>query len=143
MTDPRRGAGEVRRPVPGSAAVVVERGLDGALEARARDVTLRVGRQADDGLRSVELLLAALGSCMLGTMLAFAENVGVELDGVRLELTPTLAERPERVERIEMRLRIEGDVEPKRLASLRRVAEHCKVHNTLEHRPELTLSVEA
>lgn len=123
--------------------VVVERAPDGALVAHARDVSLRVGRQADGGLRSVELLLAALGSCMLGTMLVFAENVGVPVEGVRLELTPTLADGPERVSRIEMRLRITGEIEPRRLASLRRVAEHCKVHSTLEHGPELTLSVEA
>lgn len=121
--------------------VVVECGADGVLEARARDVTLRVGRKAG-GPQSVELLLAALGSCMLGTMLAFADNAGVPVEGARLELTPTLADGPERVARIEMRLRIDGDVEPKRLASLRRVAEHCKVHSTLEHAPELVLSVE-
>jgi uncharacterized OsmC-like protein len=142
LSDGERGAGEVRRPSPAST-VVVERRPDGVLEARARDVTLQVGRHADDGFLSVELLLAALGSCMLGTMLAFAENVGVAVDGVRLELTPALADRPERVERIDMRLRVDGDVEPKRLASLRRVAEHCKVHNTLEHAPQLTLALEA
>jgi len=105
-------------------------------------VTLRVGRRADGGLHSVELLLAALGSCMLGTMLAFAENVGVRIDGARLELTPTLGDGPERVERIDMRLRVDGDIEPRRRASLRRVAEHCKVHATLEHGPELTLTVD-
>ena len=128
-------------PPPPLGRVVVERRPDGGLEARARDVTLAVGR--DDGaLRSVELLLAALGSCMLGTMLVFADNAGVSLDGVRLELTPTISERPERVARIDMRLRISGEVEPKRLASLRRVAERCKVHATLEHGPELTLAVE-
>jgi len=125
-----------------STTVVVERAEGGVLEARARDVTLRVGRASDDGLRSVELLLAALGSCMLGTMLVFAENAGVPVEGVRLELTPTLADGPERVSRIDMTLRITGDVEPRRLASLRRVAEHCKVHSTLAHGPELTLCVE-
>jgi uncharacterized OsmC-like protein len=123
--------------------VVVERAPDGALEARARDVTLRIGRHADGALRSVELLLAALGSCMLGTMLVFAENVGVTVDGVRLELRPILAAGPERVQRIEMHLHIDGDVDPRRRASLRRVAEHCKVHATLEHGPELTLTVDA
>jgi uncharacterized OsmC-like protein len=138
LTDGGGGAGDVRRP-----AVVVERAADGALEARARDVTLRVGREAEGALRSVELLLAALGSCMLGTMLVFAENVGIPVDGVRLELTPTLADGPERVQAIAMRLRIDGDIDPKRRASLQRVAEHCKVHSTLEHGAELTLTVDA
>lgn len=121
--------------------MVVERRPDGGLEARARDAVISVGRLGD-GFRSVELLLAALGSCMLGTMLAFAENSGIDLDGVRLELEPTLAKSPERVEEIRMTMRIEGDVEPRRLESLRRVAEHCKVHSTLERNPSLLLVVE-
>ncbi|HVA31568.1 MAG TPA: OsmC family protein [Gaiellaceae bacterium] len=125
---------------PGGVAIA--RRADGGLEVRARDVTLAVGR-GEGTLRSVELLLAALGSCMLGTMLVFADNVGISLAGVSLELTPTLAGGPERVSRIDMTMRIDGDVEPKRLASLRRVAEHCKVHSTLEHGPELTLAVES
>lgn len=102
---------------------------------------ISVGR-VGDGFRSVELLLAALGSCMLGTMLVFAENSGIDLDGVRLELEPTLAKSPERVEEIRMTMRIEGNVEPRRLESLRRVAEHCKVHSTLERNPSLQLVVE-
>lgn len=79
---------------------------------------------------------------MLGTMLVFAENSGIALDGVRLELEPVLAERPERVAEVRMRMVVEGDVGPRRLASLRRVAEHCKVHATLERGPRLELEVE-
>jgi uncharacterized OsmC-like protein len=41
-----------------------------------------------------------------------------------------------------MRMVVEGDVGPRRLASLRRVAEHCKVHATLERGPRLELEVE-
>lgn len=139
---PRPALRDLRRdddPPPGR--VVVERRPDGGLEARTRDVTLAVGR-VGPGFRSVELLLAALGSCMLGTMLVFAENSAIELDGVRLELEPVLAGRPERVDEIRMRMVVAGDVEPRRLASLRRVAEHCKVHSTLERGPLLSLEVE-
>jgi putative redox protein len=123
-----------------SSPVVVQRRDDGTLEARARDVAITVGREGD-GLRSVELLLAALGSCTLGTMLAFAENAGVDLAGVRLELEPVIAERPERIGEIRMTIHVGGDVDERRLASLRRVAEHCKIHQTLEHGPALALEL--
>jgi len=102
---------------------------------------MSVGRSGG-GFHSVELLLAALGSCMLGTMLVFAENSGIRLDGVRLELEPAHDEGPERVAEVRMRMCVEGDVEPRRLESLRRVAERCKVHSTLERMPSLTLVVE-
>jgi len=118
--------------------VVVERIGDG-LEARTRGLALRVGRASDDTFRSVELLLAALGSCMLGTMLAYAETAALELDAVSVELSPRLGGSPERVERIEATLRIEGDVPERRRAALRRAARQCKVHATLEHAPEISL----
>ena len=121
-----------------SGRVVVERRADGRLEARARDVTLTVGR-SEGALRSVELLLTALGSCMLGTMLAYAETAGLSLDAASVELQPTLVERPERVESIVATLRIEGDLPERRVAALRRAAEHCKVHATLAHGPAVEL----
>jgi len=74
-------------------------------------------------------------------MMVFAENTGIAFDGVRLELEPVLASSPERVAEIRMTMRIDGDIEPKRLASLQRVAEHCKVHSTLEGGPALALEV--
>jgi uncharacterized OsmC-like protein len=120
--------------------VVVERRRDGVLEAGARGVTMEVGRTGG-GFRSVELLLAALGSCMLGTLLAVAENSGIAVDGVSLELEPVSAGRPERVDQVRMRLTMEG-IEPRRAAALRRAAERCKVHSTLEHGLRLELEVE-
>jgi uncharacterized OsmC-like protein len=122
--------------------VVVESGPGGGLVARTAAVTMDVGR-GEGRPTSVELLLAGLGSCMLGTMLAFAHNSGIPVEGVRLELEPVIAPLPERVARIAMRMTIEGPVTERQLASLRRVAEHCKVHNTLERSPELELSIAA
>lgn len=122
--------------------VVVETAPGGGLVARTAAVTMEVGR-GEGRPTSVELLLASLGSCMLGTMLAFARNSGIPVEGVRLELEPVIAPLPERVERIAMTMTIDGPVSERQLASLRRVAEHCKVHNTLERTPELELSIAA
>lgn len=112
-------------------------------EVRAREVSTVVDRpETGDGFRPVELLLGSLGSCMLGTMLTFAENQGIPVDDVTVALTPVIAEHPERVAQIEMVMRIHGDFSERQLLSLRRVAERCKIHNTLHGSVETTLSVE-
>ncbi|MGH2856747.1 MAG: OsmC family protein [Solirubrobacteraceae bacterium] len=122
--------------------MVVERLGDGTLAATARGVTIAVGRGGPERLTSVELLLAALGSCTLGTVLDYAGRVGIELDGARVELAPVLDAKPERVAEICMTLKLAGDISEPRLGALRRVAAHCKLHATLVQGLSLALTVE-
>lgn len=39
-----------------------------------------------EGFRPTELLLLALGSCMMGTLWTFAENQGIPVQGIHLDL---------------------------------------------------------
>lgn len=116
--------------------MVVER-IDGhRLEARTDTATVVVDRAAAqegdaDVFRSVELLLAGLGTCMVGTMLTFAEQEGIPVGDVRVELKPLVALNPERVSKIRMTMHLGGDLSAEQLEQLREAAETCKVHNTL------------
>ena len=126
--------------------VDVERVEGFRIEARARGVSVIVDRLPEqggpgDGFRPVELLLAALGTCMVGTMLSFADNQGIDVRGVRVALEPTIARSPERVERVEMTMELQGELSDRQLASLKRVAEGCKIHNTLHRTTETALAV--
>ena len=115
-------------------------------EVRAREVTTIVDRLPEqggpgDGFRPVELLLGSLGACMLGTMLGFAHGAEIPVEHVAIDLDPTVAEHPERVSRIDMTMHITGELSNKQLASLRRVAERCKVTNTLNTGAETVLRI--
>ena len=128
--------------------VRVERISGRRLEIAARGVTTVVDRLAEDGgpgdgFRSGELLLGALGSCMLGTMLTFAENQKIDVGNVSVELRPVVEEHPERIARIDIAMRIEGDVTDRELQSLKRVAERCKITNTLHAGAETRLTLES
>lgn len=127
--------------------VRVARVRDARFEISARNVSTVVDVPVEqgglgDGFRPVELLLGSLGACMLGPMLTFAKNQGIPIEGVSLELEPVVEEHPERVARVEMAMRIEGDVSDRQLQSLQRVAQRCKIHNTLHQATETGLSVE-
>lgn len=129
-------------------SVSVETSGAGLLEVRAGEASLTVDRLGHGGaatFRSVDLLAAALGSCMVGTMLSFAQDAGVRVESVKVELKPVLAVEPERVKRIRAAMTIRGEISNEQMSALRVAAESCKVHNSL-HRgvdTELTITLEA
>lgn len=128
--------------------MVVERMKDHRLEARTDTATVVVDRAAaNDGeghvFRSVELLLASLGTCMVGTMLTFAEQEGIPVEDVRVELKPLVSLNPERVSKIRMTMHLGGDLSGEQLERLREAAEQCKVHNTLHAGAATELKVQA
>lgn len=124
--------------------VEVEHVREGRFEITARGQTIVVDRLPEhggpgDGFRPTELLLGALGACMAGTLAGFAENEGIELKGLRVELDEEHASAPKRVGAIRIRMQVGADVDERRAATLRRVASRCTIHNTLADGPEILL----
>ena len=120
---------------------------EGRFEIRARKAVVYVdllpeSGGADDGFRSVELLLAGLGACTAGTVRTYAVNHGVKgFESVDVTVRSTEAAAPERVGRIEVELSLRGEVSDEDAERLLQVSSHCKVHNTLRLLPELTTEV--
>ena len=94
-----------------------------------------------DGWRPTELVLAALGGCMVGTMLSFAADQEIPVGDVRMVLEDEVAGPPKRIGVIAMTMFIAGDVSPRQLESLKRVASKCKIGNTLADSPELVFDI--
>jgi uncharacterized OsmC-like protein len=116
--------------------VVVETITTEILEITAGKATTRVDRSGDPdavGFHSVDLLLAGLGACMVGTMLGAAEKASIPVGHVRVELRPIIAFGPERVSKIKMKMFVTGDVSAEQTEELKVAAESCKVHNSLHH----------
>lgn len=115
--------------------------VTGAEAALLADVPRGDGGSGD-AFGSVELLLAALGTCMTGTMLGFAKNEAIPVGEVSVRLQAVLADNPGRVERIEVTMTIPGAVTSRQLASLHRVAERCKIHTTLDRSPAIEFIID-
>ena len=94
-----------------------------------------------DGWRPTELVLAALGGCMVGTMLSFAVDQKIPVGDVRMVLEDEVAGPPKRIGVITMTMFITGDVSPRQIESLKRVASKCKIGNTLADSPELVFEM--
>ena len=114
--------------------VVIETTKTGALEITAGAATIMVDRSGNPDVvsfHSVDLFLAGLGSCMVGTMLDAAEAAGIAVGNVRVELRPIISFQPERVSKIKMRMIVDGEFSEDQVRELRSAAESCKVHNSL------------
>ena len=101
----------------------------------------RSGHGDESTFRSVDLMTAALGTCMVGTMLTFANSAGIPVESVRVELKPIVSLDPERVKRIRAVMTIHGPVSDEQLPQLRQAAESCKVHNSLHRGVETELAM--
>lgn len=94
-----------------------------------------------DGWRPTELVLAALGGCMIGTMLSFAADQDIPIGDVRMVLEDEVAGPPKRIGAIIMTMFVGGDVTDRQLASLERVAAKCKIGNTLATPPDVVFAM--
>lgn len=127
--------------------VVVERQRGHRLEVRTATASAIVDRPAAQAgepgaFRSVELLVAGLGACMIGTMLSSAERDDIPVEDVRLELKPLTTVDGDRVAKVRMTMHVGGDLSDEQLERLHDAAASCKVHNTLHAGVRTMLTVE-
>ena len=104
--------------------------------ARARsheivtDQTKRSGG-GDSGPTPLELLGAALGSCVALYVQQFCEVRGLPFAGMRVEVRQKNEKSPNRVGEFSIRVVLPEELPPQYASVLQRVVESCPVHNTL------------
>jgi putative redox protein len=101
------------------------------------------GGGEDTAPAPLELLGAALGTCVALYVQQFCEARALPYDGLRIEVEQHGATSPNRVERFVVRVLLAHDLRPQYTSMLERVARSCPVHNTLGHGAEVEVSVES
>jgi uncharacterized OsmC-like protein len=105
------------------------------------DQPLRAGG-ADDGPSPLELLGAALGSCVALYVQQFCHARELPYDGLRVEVEQHGATNPARIARFVVRVLLATELPEHYAAMLERVAQSCPAHGTLAHGAEVSVLVE-
>jgi putative redox protein len=134
-------AGGSRAPI----VVTHEHGVQFAAQIRSHrivtDQPLR-GGGADAGPSPIELLGAALGSCVALYVQQFCHTRELPCDGLRVEVEQFSSTNPARIARFVVRVILASELPEHYAAMLERVAQSCPVHGTLAHDADVSVHIE-
>jgi uncharacterized OsmC-like protein len=112
------------------------------LRVRGHALTVDMSKEeggSDKGLNPVELLAGSLGACIAIMVQTYCDRHGY--GDVSASLTLELADDPKRVGSIVIDLELPKDFPEDRKPAVKRLAELCPVHETLQHMPTVDLEI--
>lgn len=125
--------------------ITYEGGLKFVAEARGHrvetDQPVRAGG-ADAAMMPLELLSAALGTCVALYVNRFLAARSLPHESVRVEVRPVHAANPNRIARFEVNVELPEGVPAELRALIERVAASCPAHHTLAHGAEIAVALE-
>jgi len=95
----------------------------------------------DLGLAPSELLAASLGSCIAIMVEDYCRRQGCRPGAVRVDVAYELAGEPRRIVALTIDVETPPDLPAKKKAAVRRIAEKCPVHATLESPPMIDIEI--
>jgi|SRR5690606_5756982 len=96
---------------------------------------------ADTAPTPTELFVASLTACVAFYAGRYLDRNGWSRDGLTVEASFTMADRPARVGAVTIRIHPPAGLPPERIERLLAVASHCTVHNSLTQAPDVTVAV--
>jgi uncharacterized OsmC-like protein len=106
-----------------------------------------------EGPAPSQMLLAAIGGCMLNTMQAWSHLLNIKITGAEINVKGSLdaqgflgidEEIPSGFQNIEIEIAIDSDESPERIQELvEAVEKHCPVYNTVLNSPKMNVALKS
>jgi len=88
-----------------------------------------------------EYFVISFGSCVGMYALMYLKNQGLPTEGLKVELEWEEVEGPSRIGKITANITLPDGIEPVQARNALKAAEQCKIHSTLEYKPEICISI--
>lgn len=88
-----------------------------------------------------ELFVASLASCVAFYARRYLSRHDLPIEGLRVETTYEMGTKPSRVSRFEVKVHLPAGVPEERHAALFAMVNHCTVHSTLHHEPDVSIEL--
>ncbi len=124
--------------------VTRESGLEFSVRVRGHEFKsdMSVADGGGDAAPSpAELLAGSLGACVAMMVQIYCDTHGYSDGQVEVSLTLELADEPKRVGAIVIDVELPNDVPDDKKDVVKRVAERCSIHNTLENCPRVDIEI--
>lgn len=100
------------------------------------------GGGADSAAMPLELLSAALGTCVVLYVHQYLATRSLPTDGLQVAVTSAMAEdRPRRIGRYDVEVRLPDGIPAELRPMIERVAASCPAHATLAHPPQINFAL--
>jgi len=97
---------------------------------------------SDSGMTPPELLLASLGTCVGFYAAEYLRTRRLDLTGLQVRVTAEKTMKPARLDGFRISILAPGCGDERHREGMLRAAKTCLIHNTLVHRPEVTITVD-
>jgi putative redox protein len=127
-----------------SIVVTHERGKRFAAQVRSHQVFTDQPLKAsgnDSAPTPLELLGAALGSCVALYVQQFCASRDIPYEGIRVEVDQVGAQNPHRIGSFDLRVVLPAELTPQNVVLIERVVHSCPVHATLAHTPAVATQI--
>ena len=124
-------------------SVTREDGIAFKIAVRGHEVASDMSAQdggKDAGPSPVELLAGSLGACVAMMVQSYCNRHGYAGDA-EVSLTLELEQNPKRVGGIVVDVEMPEGVPAEKREAVRRMAEHCPIHETLRHPPRVDIEI--
>ncbi len=95
----------------------------------------------DEGMTPPELLLASLGSCAGFYAAMYLKKHKLAAEGTVIRVTADKLKDPARMDNFRIEVDVPAEFEEKHKAGIEQSIHHCLIHNTLQHPPQITLTI--
>ncbi len=95
----------------------------------------------DTGSIPPEMIAGALGACIGVYLVDYCQRVELPTEGLSLTAGYETSEKPSRISKMQVQVKLPPGIPERRLRALQKVAESCLVHNTLLQPPEIEVSI--